>query len=796
MRFGQNYHQSFIPEWSEHYVDYNLLKKHVKLGNVAEIYTYLNTTVSALDTFYQHEINTKGSSEANLNKLQWFGRVNFDAVERIIAKLKQNGHSRSPYPGNFMALHSRWERQLASRQNENGFHDGHSTNQSRSPNPLHIAIRRQDDDAVHSLAQNSKNLNHLSIRGETALHVATQLGRLDYTTLLLENLAKDGLDHDIPDISRGWTPLFFAAVGGRFDIVQLLLNAGSNQHRKDHLGWTAKEYAVFKGHLAVGGLFQATDTNELTGGPEQSLSGVSVHAPSHCIKGEQIIVATLGSSRKDRVVTEVDLSYCSSIYNPGKHGNVASFALRISAEGSKSQPRRVRLPILDDQINDPFIFAVPSDATAQLVFTVSRSTPEGDVTVGSGTALLESNSHQFGAGRQSLIREQTVPLLDKETMSVAGTVTFTFLIAKPYLHDLQGPQGFATPEEWTRALAPKSSPPLLVGHRGTGQNLLTNQHLQIGENTVGSFLSAAKLGASFVEFDVQVTRDLQAVSFHDFSLSESGTDIPVHDLTLDQFLHASKIQSPHGNPLSMLGKARYQDEGSTKRPRSRSLGGQFEAGAIQIRNRMKHTVDFKLKGFKPNTRGEFIQDSFATLKEILTQLPEEIGLDIEIKYPRLHEAVDAGVAPVAIELNTFVDVALDTIRQYTKPGSKRKMILSSFTPEICILLSLKQKACPVFFITNAGKVPMTDMEVRAASVQVAVRFARRWNLTGIVFACEALLLSPRLVGYVKKKGGLVCATYGELNNQPEVVRKQVAAGVDIIVADRIRLIADTLAVLN
>ncbi|KAK3312289.1 hypothetical protein B0H66DRAFT_570380 [Apodospora peruviana] len=92
-------------------------------------------------------------------------------------------------------------------------------------------------------------------------------------------------------------------------------------------------------------------------------------------------------------------------------------------------------------------------------------------------------------------------------------------------------------------------------------------------------------------------------------------------------------------------------------------------------------------------------------------------------------------------------------------------MLSSFTPEICILLSLKQKTYPVLLIIDAGKVPMADTEVRAASMQVAVEFAKRWNLAGVVFSCEVLLLCPRLVGFVKCKG-LVCASYGTLNNEP------------------------------
>jgi glycerophosphodiester phosphodiesterase len=45
---------------------------------------------------------------------------------------------------------------------------------------------------------------------------------------------------------------------------------------------------------------------------------------------------------------------------------------------------------------------------------------------------------------------------------------------------------------------------------------------------------------------------------------------------------------------------------------------------------MKYTVDFMDKGFKPNTRGDFILDSFATLEELLVELPESTNFDIEI----------------------------------------------------------------------------------------------------------------------------------------------------------------------
>lgn len=133
------------------------------------------------------------------------------------------------------------------------------------------------------------------------------------------------------------------------------------------------------------------------------------------------------------------------------------------------------------------------------------------------------------------------------------------------------------------------------------------------------------------------------------------------------------------------------------------------------------------------------------------------------EYPRLHEAVEAGVGPIAIEINTFIDRIL---AQIFRVSSDRSIILSSFSPEICILLAMKQDTYPVLFITNAGKLPMSDMEMRGSSLQAAVRFSKRWNLAGIVFASETLILCPRLVGYVKRSG-LICGSYGSLNNIPE-----------------------------
>jgi glycerophosphodiester phosphodiesterase len=98
-------------------------------------------------------------------------------------------------------------------------------------------------------------------------------------------------------------------------------------------------------------------------------------------------------------------------------------------------------------------------------------------------------------------------------------------------------------------------------------------------------------------------------------------------------MYASKVQSPQGDPVSVLGRAIRQTkwaETDRGKPRSRSLTRELERGAKEVQDRMKHTVDFMNKGFKPNTRGDFIQDSFATLEELLVELPKSISFDIEI----------------------------------------------------------------------------------------------------------------------------------------------------------------------
>lgn len=127
----------------------------------------------------------------------------------------------------------------------------------------------------------------------------------------------------------------------------------------------------------------------------------------------------------------------------------------------------------------------------------------------------------------------------------------------------------------------------------------------------------------------------------------------------------------------------------------------------------------------------------------------------------LFEAHDWAMDTYGMEVNHIVDTVLEII--YRLAGN-RTIFLSSFSPEICILLSKKQQVYPVFFLTESGHIPSAD--ARADSLQEAIHFAQAWRLPGIICRSQPFVMCPDLIKYVKDCG-LMCISWGELNDDPE-----------------------------
>lgn len=531
-------------------------------------------------------------------------------------------------------------------------------------------------------------------------------------------------------------------------------------------------------------------------------------------RDEQLILITLGTTdlRDDlKPIALNNISMSKSFFT--ELDTALSLVITCRNKASKAiieTPVIVDLPLEDQHgsATDPISFKLTQGVQSSEVFITfdivptyqypSTARPQRkDQILGRGVAMLNSAYTDVGSHLRSLHNAIVIPIVEQTSLDVLGTLKFEYLCVTPFVH----PHMSITRSDtyWKQLVSTR-----VIGHRGLGKNMNNRKSLQLGENTVESFIAAASLGASYVEFDVQLTKDFVPVIYHDFLVAESGVDIPMHALTAEQFLGLSEQgQAPKpmyrydlvSSNANVTKNFALDDEllGKYNRPRLMSsypsapnFASHIEDDELdrefqdQISRRMKLTKTWKEKGFKGNARGLSVASNFVTLKELFKRLPKNVGFNMELKYPMLDEAQHESMGEVAFDMNFYVDTILKVV--YDENTTGRDILFSSFHPDICALLSLKQPTMPILFLTEAGTATMAD--IRASSLQNAIRFAKKWNLLGIVSAAQTLVKTPRLAQVVKSSG-LVCVTYGVENNSPELCKIQMKAGVDAVIADSV-----------
>lgn len=677
---------------------------------------------------------------------------------------------------------------------------------SKSSAVLALATKYDFKLIVKLLVDAGVDINWQDDLGETALHLAARFGHEECAKILLAGTNDQKADIELVEKTYSWTPLHVACVDGHLSIVELLLSAGADIYKYDASGWTAKEHAALRGHIVIAErLADAVLENASTGSATSSddsgnasrfsppaissmdaLRSQVSHAPTEryepvksfghrYLTNESMILVSLGSMdmRKDVPAVKLDQIPIAKAFSTQLD---TALSVVVTAVGAQGEPVTFDLPVQDNISTEPVCFTAVDAGKVQIYFDIVPTySGNKDSKVGRGVAILSSIKQAIGQKRMNLHGDVSVPIMGTN-LDVIGCVNFNFLIITPFSH----PNMEVTKSQtyWKKLSTTDTMSTKIIGHRGLGKNVTSTKSLQLGENTLGSFIAAANLGANYVEFDVQLTKDHVPVIYHDFLVSETGIDAPVHALTLEQFLHVNdaspRISRPPSPPKDspQMRVLRGMD-----RQRSLSLGHNLHD--LDMAEKMKHTRDFKEKGYKANSRGHFIQEPFATLEQLLLKLPESVGFNIEMKYPMLHESEEHEMDTYAVELNSFVDTVLTKVYDL---GKKREIIFSSFNPDMCLLLSYKQPNIPILFLTDAGTCPVGD--IRASSLQEAIRFASRWNLLGVVSAAEPLVNSPRLVKIVKEQG-LVCVSYGVLNNDPEKVQQQVKEGIDAVIVDSV-----------
>ncbi|KAK0753576.1 Glycerophosphoryl diester phosphodiesterase family-domain-containing protein [Schizothecium vesticola] len=457
-------------------------------------------------------------------------------------------------------------------------------------------------------------------------------------------------------------------------------------------------------------------------------------------------------------------------------GRQPSMFLEVSTLETSQPPRIVQFPILEDYTNDPWRFGTQNPSDEKLVFRLFNASgdDDDDGPVGTAVALLGSLRRGLGPERESLIRDHTVPLVDPRG-NLVGTVTFTFLLARTF--------GSARPPPTAPQRLERPRSTLVGGHRGLGQNDKLRQHLQLGENTLESFLAAVDLGADMIEFDVQVTKDHVPVVYHDFLVTESGQDATdAHHQTRSVHVHQRRSSRQDraavgvGITETALGRGespKAETGGLPPRTAGCRHGGSCRAD--------EHTLDFGPSGFKPNLRREHIHAPFIALKDLLLQMPANVVFDMELSEHHSIFMRLGGMDLFTVKLNKFLDCILDIIYEF---GGDRPILFTSFSPELYMALAAKQDTYPILFLNDSCNWPTGD--VRTISIQTAVHFSRHLGLDGVVMASEPFVASPKLVKAMQDRG-LYCASYGALNDEPD---KAKAGGPPLVQVPRVPIQAD------
>ncbi|KAJ3159222.1 Glycerophosphocholine phosphodiesterase [Geranomyces michiganensis] len=697
--------------------------------------------------------------------------------------------------------------------------------------PLHLACTFGHAAVARVLLQYGADANYANDDEETPLHVAARGGHIDCVRLLLgacESPEWTLAAVDAKDRSFGRTPLFLAAMEGHIECVRALLEAGASVDVVDSGSLNPHEYAVFRAHNSVAELLKQHVTTAPLSKESSTISSVAQavvveRAYGHkYLKDQSMIRVYMGSTdlRRQCPPVQLDDKRIPAQMAPG------TFRLTVSALNATGEPVNFDLPLLET-VPDPIVFHARSPEAVSLQFDIYPAYGNPDKKsrlLGRASALLSTVKTSLWQERTPLGGSVQLPIMSAQSLETMGTILIEYVVVKPFVHRNFNPDGSS--RFW------RSEKTKVVGHRGLGMNKAAHVadgrgHLQLGENTLLSFITAGALGAEYVEFDVQLTKDLVPVLYHDFRVWETGYSLPMSSLTAAEFLALRPKERPAYQPrVGTPGKnspvvaAHVTGDGAgnggsstpgsgLRRTLSLSdarLGLESDIMAlpapavpavdtvprplpsqvcptpplvVPVTNPLPRPASPAPSSWasKGNADGS-VQLPFATLEEALKAVPTKIGFNIEVKYPNLEEAEQDDLQNA--EINVFCDRVLEVVFDH---AGDRNIYFSSFHPEVCWMLSMKQNVYPVFFLTEGGTEHTSD--ARCNTLLDAVRFATRAGCLGIVTKVDPILDAPGLVRAIRESG-LLLFTYGGKNNVVENVRAQREWGVDAVIVDKVR----------
>ncbi len=334
------------------------------------------------------------------------------------------------------------------------------------------------------------------------------------------------------------------------------------------------------------------------------------------------------------------------------------------------------------------------------------------------------------------------------------------------------------------------------GHRGAGMNIWEptgpsahGRSRKYRENTVSSLLAAAQLGATFCEFDVQITADGVAVIFHDnyivYGDHSSPTSSLIKNLSVADFKGLAPINSTAST--SDLGSLSgfSDDEASSS---NSGISPPDSPRAVYPFGKLlrKHQNGEPAVPFEPSLKAWEVstEDHFPTLREVFAGVPGHVSFDIEVKMTTPNDV--ERTPPEEIDRVVTATLAAVDAAAAAAGGRTRAVMFSSFDPEVCIEIRIRRPEFPVMFLS--GGESELHVDPRRTSIACAIEFAVASNLDGVILDSSVLKLQTHMVAHAKQNG-LEVMTYGMQNDDETWVQEQEKLGVHGVIVDDVERVA-------
>ncbi len=355
----------------------------------------------------------------------------------------------------------------------------------------------------------------------------------------------------------------------------------------------------------------------------QAPNGSSTRAPDpvksfghRYLRNESLVLVGLGSMdmRKNLPAVNLDRVPLAEAHTTQLD---TALSIVISATGAQGEPSIIDLPVHDNVSTEPVVFTTSDASKVKLLFDIVPTYSGNEKNkIGRGVALLSTVKPSIGTKRMNLQGDVCVPIIGSN-LEVIGAVNFNFSSSRlSRIRTWRSPRG--------RRIGRNLDSTMVIGHRGLGKNATSNKSsssvrtrslLHRGRESRCSVRGVRRSAhqrprpGDLPRLPGQRDGHRRACAYLDPGAFFTSTRTPP-DRRKSKFISAIQNKT--------VPKMRSNSPG----PRQRSHVDQLRGRSLeQHKNneRMKHTRDFKEKGFKANSRGTFIQAPFATLEDLFRQ---------------------------------------------------------------------------------------------------------------------------------------------------------------------------------